>query len=468
MEKPKVLIVEDNRIVAEDLKLKLQRMGYGVTEVTTSGEQAIKSIETHLPDLILMDIRLGEGMNGIETATKLRQLHRFPIVYLTAHADDDTIARAKLTEPSGYIIKPFDQKELQSTIEIALYKHRIDQKVRESEEWLMTTLRSIGDGVIATDIEGCIKFMNPLAESLTGWPEADAIGKKLDTVFQIINENTRQTVENPVTKVLETGQVVGLANHTVLISRDGREIPIKDSGAPIMLHDDEKTGVVLVFQDDTKSRTAERQIRQSLIEKEVLVKEIHHRVKNNMQVTLSLLQLQADSIADSTVHRVITEIRDRINAMAMIHDHLYQSEDLSQIRINDYLFDLVSIQFRSFGIDGDRISLKIDVAEIYLPVNFATPLALIVNELTSNSLKHAFPEGNNGTIHINISVEDNRYELLYRDTGIGIPAEIQFDTTDSFGLYLIRILVQHQLNGDISLNRYKGTQFRIGFELPVE
>lgn len=263
MVKVKILIVEDNRIVAEDIKNNLQELGYIVSGIATSGEKAIEFVQLEHPDIAIMDIRLGKGMNGIEAATQFNEIYKIPVIYLTAHADEKTLAKAKLTEPYGYLVKPFEVEELKSAIEIAVYKHQVERKVRENRQWLQTTLTSIGDGVIATDVAGCVKFMNPVAENLTGWSQELAMGKPLVDIFHIVNEQTRAIVENPVQKVIETGKIVGLANHTVLISRDGSEIPIKDSGAPILLNDDELKGVVLVFQDDSESRKAENLLRQS-------------------------------------------------------------------------------------------------------------------------------------------------------------------------------------------------------------
>jgi two-component system, cell cycle sensor histidine kinase and response regulator CckA len=263
MERTKILIVEDNPIVAEDLKIKLIHLGYEITATAYSGEQALESIKHQKPDIALMDIRLGDGMNGIDTALELKNKYNISVIYLTAHADDDTIFRAKLTEPYGYIVKPFDETELKSMIEIAVYKQKSDRKLKESEKWFKTTLNSIGDGVITTDMNGSITFMNPIAEMLTGWSRTDAADKPLEAVFNIINEITREKCENPVLKVIGTGQIIGLANHTLLISRDGKEIPIKDSGAPIILNDSDNLGVVLVFQDDTDARMAQKKIQDS-------------------------------------------------------------------------------------------------------------------------------------------------------------------------------------------------------------
>lgn len=272
MTKPKILIVEDESIVAEDLKRGLQNMGYEVPAVVSSGEEAVKKAEKLKPDLVLMDIVLKGKMNGIDAAKKIRPRFDIPVIYLTAYADDKTLERAKVTEPFGYIIKPFDDRELQSTIEMALYKSKMEKQVRESREWLSTVLGSIGDAVIATDTKGKVLFLNPVAEALTGWKEEETAGKPLEEIFNIINELTEEKVESPVIKVLREGTIVGLANHTVLIAKDGAKYPIDDSGAPIKDEKGNVTGVVLVFHDVTGKREAEAELSKRVEELETFYK----------------------------------------------------------------------------------------------------------------------------------------------------------------------------------------------------
>jgi|Deesub1362A_J573_1020465.scaffolds.fasta_scaffold00013_17 diguanylate cyclase (GGDEF)-like protein/PAS domain S-box-containing protein len=263
MEEVRILIVEDEGIVAKDIQNRLKKLGYSVAGIVASGEDAVKKAEETRPDLVLMDIKLKGEMNGIGAAEQIRKKFDIPVIYLTAYADEDTIERAKVTEPFGYMLKPFEERELRSNIEMALYKHKMEKRLRESKQWLATTLKSIGDAVIATDEKGCVAFMNPVAESLTGWKQEEAIGKKLTEVFNIINEKTRALAENPVERVLREGVVVGLANHTVLIARDGREIPIDDSAAPIKDDKGNITGVVLVFRDISERKEMTEAFRES-------------------------------------------------------------------------------------------------------------------------------------------------------------------------------------------------------------
>ena len=266
MEDIKIIVVEDESIVAEDIKRSLQNMGYVVPAVVSSGEDAIKKAGEFMPDMILMDILLRGEMNGIEAAGRIRTDLNIPVIYLTAYTDEKILEQAKLTEPFGYIIKPFEDKELHSVIEMALYKNSMENKLRESQDWLSTVLHSIGDAVIATDKKGNITFMNPIAEKLTGWDQNDAKGRDLAEVFNIINEETEERVENPAQKVIKEGKVLSIANHTVLISKENKKIAIDDSAAPIKNTKEELTGVVLVFHDVTERRSMEKQLNEKLEE----------------------------------------------------------------------------------------------------------------------------------------------------------------------------------------------------------
>src|SRR5215469_4726209 len=210
----RILIVEDDRVVARDIQQQLSKIGHTVVGITPRGEDVVPLAIQWQPNLVLMDIRLEGGTDGIDAAQQLRERCGIPVIYLTAYADDQTLRRAGITEPFGYLLKPFESSQLRTAIEMALYKYAAERKLRESERRYAVTLSSIGDAVIATDEKLLVTFMNPVAETLTGWSRTEAIGRPLDEVFRIVNEDTRQRVDSPASKVLHSGVVAGLANHT--------------------------------------------------------------------------------------------------------------------------------------------------------------------------------------------------------------------------------------------------------------
>ncbi|HEX2865538.1 MAG TPA: PAS domain S-box protein [Ignavibacteriales bacterium] len=263
MAKANIFIVEDESIVALDLKYSLENLGYTVCGLASSAEEAVKRILEVKPQLVLMDIGLDGPADGITAAAEIKSKLDVPLIYLTANSDEGTFNRAKVTGPFGYVLKPFDERDLQTTIEMALYKYEAESRLKANERWFSTTLKSIGDAVITTDLKGNVTFMNEVAEKLTGYTISEASGRALEEVFHIFNENTHENMEHPVAKVIRDGATVGLANHTVLRSKDGSEAPIDDSAAPIRDDKGAITGVVLVFRDIKERKAAEKKLRQS-------------------------------------------------------------------------------------------------------------------------------------------------------------------------------------------------------------
>ena len=292
MNKIKILVAEDENIIALEIKNRLEKMGYEVPALVSTKKEIIEKVSDLQPDLVLMDIMLNGHMDGVEAAEDIRARFDIPVVYLTAYSDENTLQRAKITEPYGFILKPLDERELHNTIEIAIYKHKMEQKVRENERRFYTTLKSIGDAVITTDIKGGITFMNSVAEELTGWKQNEAVGKSVETTFNIINAKTGLSSQNPVTTVLQKGFVFKLSDNSILVSREGRETFIDDSAAPIKDEKDKIRGVVLVFRDITERRKLEEHLRQS--QKMEAVGALAGGVAHDFNNIMTVIQVSAD------------------------------------------------------------------------------------------------------------------------------------------------------------------------------
>jgi PAS domain S-box-containing protein len=245
-----ILVVEDEQIVALELQDRLTRMGHSVVGVVASAEEAIEDSRRLRPELILMDVKLQGELDGIDAAAAIGTELDAAIVYLTAFADETTLQRAKVTRPYGYILKPFHERELHVVIEVSLYRHRVERALREAELWRSALLRSVGDAVVAGDAAGCVKFMNPLAEALTGWRASEAIGVRFDDVFKTTGrtEHPSDTWED--------------APATILIRKDGSPRPIERELTPIRdpVGDGAPMGTVCVFRDvSERGRIRDRQ-----------------------------------------------------------------------------------------------------------------------------------------------------------------------------------------------------------------
>ena len=257
-----VMVVEDEAIVAADLAGMLKRLGYVVAGIAATGEEAVAMVLERRPQLVLMDIQLAGALDGIQAAGAIQQRQDVPVVYLTAHSDGPTLTRAKRSGPVGYILKPFEERELATQIELALFKHRSDHRLREQREWLRTTLNSIADAVIATDADARVSFVNPVAAGLTEWEAETAAGKPLADIFRLVDERTGASIPVVVDQVAPEKRPIPLNSHAVLITRTGATIPIENSVAPILSADDQLLGMVLVFRDVTEKRRAQKVLRE--------------------------------------------------------------------------------------------------------------------------------------------------------------------------------------------------------------
>jgi two-component system cell cycle sensor histidine kinase/response regulator CckA len=323
--KAKILIVEDENIVALDLESSLESLGYTVAGSVSSGERAVEEAGQTRPDLVLMDITLKGTMDGMQAAAKIRERFDIPVIYLTAHADEATLQRAKLTQPLGYLLKPFEDRDLHSSIEIALYKHKMDRRLRQSERWLAITLKSIGDALIATDTEGNIGFANPSAEGLTGWSQAEMLGRDLGSVFRIIDDQTRLPLENLFVRVLREGVVVGTSNYTLLIAKDGTETPISYNAAPIRDDSGNITGAVLVFKDVSERLQAQKAIQSRNRELALL----------NQIIAASATSLEPGPVLDTVCRELVDALEVPYVAAALLNEEKTSARIIAEHQLGD-------------------------------------------------------------------------------------------------------------------------------------
>ncbi|MGJ7581591.1 ATP-binding protein [Variovorax sp. RHLX14] len=266
MRSARILVVEDDRVVARDLKQQLTRLGYEVVGITSHGEEASALAMATSADLALTDIRLEGAMDGIDAAQEMRLTCDIPVVFLTAYADDETIRRARVTEPFGYLLKPFEDSQLRTAVEMALYKHAADRKLRDSERRYAATLSSIGDAVISADDAGLITYLNPVAERLTMFRSAEALGLQLGEVYRTVDEETGLRIEVQIEAQIEA-HARQANSQVLLLARDGTSpIPIEQSASPIIDDRGNITGTVLVFRDLALRREVDKKLRDAQAE----------------------------------------------------------------------------------------------------------------------------------------------------------------------------------------------------------
>ncbi len=335
----------------------------------------------------------------------------------------------------------------------------ITQLKKNEEELRMLghAIESTTEMITITDLDNRFMYVNKAFEEKYGYSLKEILGKKADILGSFKN------IPDIHDKILKETAKGGWEGELVNIKKDRSEFPILLSTSQIKDKNGKVIGYIGVARDITEIKNAYDRLKHSLVEKEILLKEVYHRVKNNMQVISSLLNIQSQTVADPATIELFKETQNRVRIMQLIHEKLYKSQDLSKIDFSLYIRDLVSQLRRAYPV-SKNVEVKINSDGIYLGVDKAIPCGLIINELISNAYKYAFNDNlKNGEIYIELtSPEAEKYCLIVSDNGIGIPKSVDITNTESLGMILINTLTQ-QLDGAVEINRFKGTKFTIRF-----
>ena len=356
--------------------------------------------------------------------------------------------------------RELEQANLQLLTEVADRK-RAEQALRIRDAHLSAIFEAaLRVAYIITSIEGVettILDFSPGAEHTFGYRKDEVVGKPVALIH--LPEDLPR-LAGYQEKMQKKG--VEYSGELTMVRKSGERFPVLFSMYPLPSPDRILTRAVCVAIDITKRKQAEEKIRASLEEKEQLLQEIHHRVKNNMQVISGFLALQARKIRDPAVQQMFTDSEHRIRTMALIHENLYQSRSFGRIRMQEYLGRLTDFLLRSYADLAARVKVSLEAGDITMDIDTAIPCGLVVNELVSNALKYAFPEGRSGTIRISLAQEPGGgHDMVISDDGIGLPQGVDFEGTDTLGLSLVHGLVTTQLGGSIAIERGQGTTYRI-------
>ena len=336
-------------------------------------------------------------------------------------------------------------------------------EVLRSPDLLSQLFELAEDAILSIDEAQNIMMFNRGAEKMFGFRAAEVLGGPLEALIPerfgaAHRGHVRDFGESAsvARRMGERGQIKGRR-------KDGTEFPAEASISKVDVDGTRVYSVIL--HDMSEHQAAEETLRAALAEKEVLLKEIHHRVKNNLQVVSSMLSLQSRGVQDEETRQLFKESQNRVRSMALIHEQLYQSKSLSAFDFPDYVRQLAMQLFRSYQVSTSRIQLVTDIEEVQLGIDAAVPYGLIINELVSNALKHAFPEGSEGKIEVKVTGDERTTSVSVRDNGTGLPEEIGLLSSETLGLRLVRSLVT-QLEGEVRIERSQGTEIRIDF--PVD
>jgi len=342
------------------------------------------------------------------------------------------------------------------------YFKRLKEEIKErkqAEEALQKyklLFSQTNDLAYICDSKGNIIYLNKAFEKLSGQKVKESIGKTFGNLFDDENLKIATEVYSKTLQGKSPEYELRFMNTGKLL--EYKNTPVRDEKGDIV-------GVMGIARDITERRHGEEELKSTLKEKETLLHEIHHRVKNNMQVINSLLKLQANNVDDKQIKEILKDSQSRVYAMSAVHETLHGSEKLSEIDLKSYLSKITTSIFQTYSIDHRKVKLKSSVENSPISLNQAYPLGLIVNELISNSLKYAFPDERNGEISVSMNKQDKELELIIKDDGVGIPKDFDWKNSNTLGLKLIRSLVENQLDGSIDMGSKNGTKFTIKFNI---
>jgi PAS domain S-box-containing protein len=438
-----VLVVEDDGIIALDIQETLTRLGYRVPVTVDCCEDALAAVDGVKPDIVLMDIQLHGALDGIATASQIRIRADIPVVYLTSHSDDATLARAKETGPYGYLVKPFNERDLRTAIEVAIRKRELERHVADRERWFSTTLESLGDAVIATDSAGHINFMNPVAEKITGFSSAEAKGRPLHEVFHLVDD-AGAPIRGPANRAWRSQFAVALPTDVHLVDRSGASKLVDDNAAPIIDDRGALLGGVIVFRDITHQKRLERRlaISERMAAVGTMAAGLAHEVNNPLAAVvgnvtfaaeeLRLVQTRLRSLPGAAalgprVAEVMQALEDAVSSADRVQKIVHTMRWFARPHAaSRQVVDLPDVIEPALRLTENTLRHKARLVRAYgttpfVEVDDGQLLQVLTNLLANaaDAIKDGSAEANE--IRVTTSTDDRgRAVVAVRDTGVGI------------------------------------------------
>ncbi|MBF0526537.1 MAG: PAS domain S-box protein [Deltaproteobacteria bacterium] len=454
-------------------------------EALRAGEEKYRTLfESESDAIFLIDADSGKILDINESAVRLYLYSREELTCLTINdlSAQQTMAGMLIREPLSHIPLRYHKKKDGTIFPVEITSNSL---MLQGRRIIIAAIRNITERILSEELlrvseerfakvfmsspslmavstldEGRFLDVNEAFIQAGGFTREEVIGKTSPDL-NVWTENFPR--DDFVRRVQNEGGVKNIDIQFRMKSGELREFMMSTE----LIEINRKPYLLTLGQDITERKQAEEKIKASLKEKEALIREIHHRVKNNLNVITGLLDLQCEYSNDDRISSILKECRDRVKSMALIHEKLYRSPNLAGIDLNGYINDLISTSFASYGIRSGKVKLETNMEDISIGIDTAVPCGLILNELITNCLKHAFPGDRQGTISIALrSLDDGRVELTVADDGVGLPANLDLNHTSSLGWELITGLTKHQLKGNLMVKQDPGTEVKIIFKKP--
>ncbi|MBK8397159.1 MAG: PAS domain-containing protein [Leptospiraceae bacterium] len=466
--KKTILLVEDNSIIAMHEKMQLEKIGYSIQLVMT-GEDAIETVMNSYSnyDLILMDIDLGDGIDGTEAAKSILKVRDIPIVFLSSHTEPEIVEKTEKITSYGYVVKNSGIVILDASIKMAfkLYDTKMEliaakEKAELNEYRLIEAQTATKVGSWQTDLFNFNVIWSE--ETFRIFEINPQTFKASHSAFlEFVHPEDREKVDEAFKKSF-SNEDYNYIDHRIITSTgnvkyvEERWRIVKDSeGKPVL--------AVGTCQDISERKNAEVEIRKQLSEKEILLKEVHHRIKNNIASIEGLLSIQADSTSNEEVKIILQESITRIQSTRILYEKLLISKDYQELSIKNYIDSLIDSLFSVFP-ESKNIIIQKNITDFVLNSKKVIPVGIIINEVMTNIFKYAFKDNSNPIVKIELKKIENHITLTIQDNGIGIEERVEANTSPGFGLTLVRMLAE-QLNGTYTIENDNGTKSVLKFEI---
>ena len=458
-----ILIVEDDAIAQLTLTQYLLDLGFPHSVVVNNGKDAMSALESEPVTLVFMDIRIMGEWDGITTAQRMKERNpKLPLIFLTANTDQDTLRRAQRVDPFSVIRKPYDRDTLFSAISGALDRAVAPPPPKEAPLPSVSTPEAPDVGVSVTNAAGTLVSVNAAFCRIHRCTESEAVGRTFTDFFP---ENIRKFATH-LHQEFTAGRTEEGGGPWTIVDQHGALRPVSMTTSRLFLNEHQRYKIS-TFIDTSQQRADAEQLETILEKKDAFAREIHHRVKNNLNVISGLFYLQAEKIKDRPeVYHLFQESISRIRAMSVVHEQLYDYDDYTTIDVSRYV-QLLADSVQSTYQNADYVTVRTQVAPIRLDVDRAVACGLILNEVMTNSFKYAFVgQPSDAKVLIKGFCRDRTLTLTVEDNGVGLPSDFNVDQARTLGVQLVKTLTE-QLEGTLNMQNVQpqGTRVHLTFAI---